>query len=96
MSRTTRALLDRLIERVNTTLGNPQLPWSIGDYNEETDTTPVSPNVGNWHITKINGKYRVERMEEHGTSDPLGSEHLTAHELEIQLRAYLAGLEKKS
>jgi hypothetical protein len=96
-NRVTRELLDRLVRRVNELTGNPLTAWEVGEWDEETQSVKVSANVGNYHIAKIYGGYRIERMDNTGgtSTDPLGSDVYTAREIEIQLRAFIAGLENK-
>ena len=95
--KTTRGLLERLVSRVNVLTGHPTLAWNIGDWDEEAQAVNISPNVGTYFLSHFDAGYRVEQMQEHGTStDVLGSERLTAREQEVQLRAYIAGLENKS
>jgi hypothetical protein len=95
--KTTRALLDRLVSQVNELTGNPLLTWNVGEWDETTQSVLVTANLGNYYVTKVGNGYRVEQINTlgGGTHCPLGSDVYTAREIEVQLRAYILGLENK-
>lgn len=92
--KTTLAQLDRLVTRLNELTGNPTRQWAIGEWDEATQSVRVRANLGNYHIHKGNGGYRVEQIDTltGGVHQPFGSDIYTARELAIQLRAVIDGL----
>ena len=85
-TRTTIATLETLVSWLNKLTKQPLTPYTT------VDGKPVS-NIGNYHLYEANGGIGLHRMANTGGGVNTIFELTTKRELEVQLRAYLRGVE---
>lgn len=90
--RTSIKTLELLCAQINTLTGSPATPWTRGEDGRNR------ANVGNYHLSEAYGGVCLHQMHNEGgaVTTPLVSYHVPKKELEIAMRAFIAGLEAKA
>ena len=89
--RTSIKTLETLCRWINERTGSPLEPYTRDAEGK------LRANIGNYHLSGAYGGYCLHRMATPGggTSTPLMGGHVPKRELELAMRAFLAGLEAK-
>lgn len=87
--RTSIKTLEALCKQINILTGSPATPWTRGEDGRNR------ANVGNYHLSGAYGGVCLHQMNNDGggVTTPLVSYHVPKKELEIAMRAFIAGLE---
>lgn len=68
-----------MTDQLNKALGRPLAAYTAHDYDDFTQ------NIGHIMLDKLNGRYTLETMCEHGINHEFSARRLTANEMHIKL-----------
>ena len=87
--RITKADLEKTVDRINRTTGNPLTPYT------KDASGKFTSNVGNYHLTGAYGGHGLEQMDNDGGGTRSIFGYMTKRELYDRMHAYLKGMSDK-